>query len=100
MLSLILQIARCAPNADLSVKSVTDIDGNQIVFPISFPHFRRPRPGREMVGIAVHGVSPDEEWSDGVSRWQGAGQTGADRLRRRRIPFAPRCAGAMIFAGA
>ena len=97
MLSLILQIARCAPNTDLSVKSVTDIDGNQIVFPISFPHSRRPRLGRAMVGIPVHGVSPDEEWSNGVSRWQGGSQTGADRLRRHRIPFAPRCAGAMIF---
>jgi hypothetical protein len=98
MLSPIKQITSGALSAGLSVKSVTDINGNQIMFPIPFPHSRCPRPGREMVGIAVHGVSPDDEWSDGVSRWQGACQTRADRLRRHRIPFAPRCAGAMIFA--
>jgi hypothetical protein len=100
MLSPIKQITSGAPSAGLSVKSASNAGGSQVVLPISFPHYRHARPGREMVGIAVHGVSPDEERSDGVSRWQGAGQTRADRLRRHRIPFAPRCAGAMIFAGA
>ena len=74
--------------------------GSQVVLPIPFFYCRHARPGQETVGIAVHRILLNEVLSSGMSRWQGVGQTGADRLRRHRIPSAPRCASAIIFAGA
>ena len=100
MLSPIKLITSRAPSAGLSVKSASIAGGSQVVLPIPFPHYRHAGRGREAVGIAVHRVLLNVVLSSGVSRWQGGSQTGADRLRRHRIPFAPRCAGAMIFAGA
>ena len=96
MLSPIKQITSGAPSAGLSVKSASNAGGSQVVLPIPFPHYRHARPGRETVGIAVHRVLLNVVLSSGVSRWQGVGQTGADRLRRHRIPSALRCAGVMI----
>jgi hypothetical protein len=100
MLSPIKQITSRAPSAGLFVKSASIAGGSQVVLPIPFFYYRHARPGQETAGIAVHRILLNEVLSSGMSRWQGVGQTGADRLRRHRIPSAPRCAGVMIFGEA
>jgi hypothetical protein len=87
MPSLILPLASSTPRAGLSVESAFGVDGNPVVLP-SFRH-PRDRSGPAVTGIAMHGVSPNEKLSDGVSRRQAAGQTGAADTGSAGTAFSP-----------